>query len=146
MWIGRTPLATECNICSGLKFALLAALFQAAEGSPDEGAATSAVRLKARVQQTPALMLWKKGANQGFAAFGISSHCCAYLNFAASSGSSHSECLPTPLDAQKMGMTPKPASRITYPAVITMEKENSREKDNTQIKWWDARSTHFCAS
>lgn len=29
-------------------------------------------------------------------------------------------------------MTPKPASWVTYPAVITMEKENSREKDNTQ--------------
>lgn len=133
LWISRTPLLLQYSIGNGLKFAVLAALFQAAEGSLDGGMATYVVYLKEERQQTPELILWKKEAKAGVWSIWWSFHCCAYLNFAFSLGSRrHPECLPTPLYAQEMGIKPKPASWVTYPAVITMEKENNREKENTQ--------------
>lgn len=81
--IGRAPLLLQYNHCNGLKFAILAAFFQAAEGSPHGGLSIYMVCPNERVQQTPEFMLCKKEAKSVLAAFGgpsIAGHSSALLS------------------------------------------------------------------
>lgn len=83
LWIGRTPLLLQYNSCNGLKFAILAALFQAAEGSPYEGLSKYVVFPNERAQQSSELKLCKEEAKATLAAFGgpsIAGHTSALLS------------------------------------------------------------------
>lgn len=123
LWIGRTPLLLQCNNCNGLNFAILAALFQAAEVYLRDDPYVRFAQMK---EYSKPLNLSSAKRKQNLCIW-WSFHCWAYLSFAFLLISiSNPEWLPAPRSAQEVGMAPKPASWVTFPAVITIEKENSR--------------------
>lgn len=131
-WWDFTTIVIQCLQLT--RTIILATLSQAAEGSPD-GRKSGHIRglPEGKSQLKPKPWLRKKEAKAGACSIYWSFHCCACLKLAFSLGrSKHPGCLTALLYAYKKGTTPKLASWVTYPAVITMEKENSRENGNTQ--------------